>query len=48
MSALHVCAGSISLEHWLIIEPGARFSKLPVVTGPVKLTGVSTGLKIVQ
>ena len=36
------------------IGPGARFSKLPVITGPVKLfcfpfqTGVSEGLKIVQ
>ena len=34
--------------------PGARFSKLPVITGPVKLfcfsfqVGVSEGLKIVQ
>ena len=34
--------------------PGARFSKLPVITGPVKLflfsilEGVSKGLKIVQ
>ena len=34
--------------------PGARFSKLPVITGPVKLfcfpfqTGASEGLKIVQ
>ena len=34
--------------------PGARFSKLPVITGPVKLfcfpfqIGVSEGLKIVQ
>ena len=34
--------------------PGARFSKLPVITGPVKLfrfsfqMGVSEGLKIVQ
>ena len=36
------------------LRPGARFSKLPVMTGPVKLfyfpfqTGVSKGLKIVQ
>ena len=35
-------------------RPGARFSKLPVITGPVKLfcfsfqVGVSEGLKIVQ
>ena len=34
--------------------PGARFSKLPVITGPVKMfcfpfqTGVSKGLKVVQ
>ena len=34
--------------------PGARFSKLPVITGPVKLfcfsfqVGVAEGLKIVQ
>ena len=37
-----------------IFCPGARFSKLPVITGPVKLfcfsfqVGVSEGLKIVQ
>ena len=36
------------------MTPGARFSKLPVITGPVKLfcfpfqMRVSTGLKIVQ
>ena len=36
------------------LGPGARFSKLPVITGPVKLfcfsfqLGVSEGLKIVQ
>ena len=38
------------MSHW----PGAHFSKLPVITGPVKLfcfpfqMGVSNGLNIVQ
>ena len=37
-----------------ILQPGARFSKLPVITGPVKLfcfpfqMGVSKGVKVVQ
>ena len=41
----------LSQHHY---RPGARFSKLPVITGPVKLfcfsfqVGVSEGLKIVQ
>ena len=42
------------LRDYMTTGPGARFSKLPVITGPVKLfcfsfhVGVSEDLKIVQ
>ena len=46
--------GYLLKENFFDFLPGARFSKLPVITGPVKLfcfpfqMGVSKGLKIVQ
>ena len=51
---LELCRVLLQLATTEKHRPGARFSKLPVITGPVKMlsfpfqTGVSKGLKVIQ